>query len=228
MTSAISVPRSVSTWTALRDPAALVGQPSGRSPNASWPLARDAARSGARSSSGPRRQERADGRRGRGTRPRCGGIENAASSASMRDDGVGVAALPGVDVPLDELAHRARRRACAASPAGSRSGRSSSTALRARCSALLTEATRRLQGVGHLGGREAQHLAQDQHRPLARRQPLQRRDERQLDALALLVAGLRRGVAVVQPELLVGVRARATPSRPAASRDRRAGRRTGP
>ena len=41
-------------------------------------------------------------------------------------------------------------------------------------------------------GRVAEHLAQDQRRALVGRQVLERGDERQLDALALLVAGLRR------------------------------------
>jgi hypothetical protein len=37
-------------------------------------------------------------------------------------------------------------------------------------------------------GREAEHIPHQQHRPLVRRQVLQRGDERQLDALVLVVA----------------------------------------
>src|SRR5207248_5097570 len=48
--------------------------------------------------------------------------------------------------------------------------------------------------------------AQDQDRALARGQALQRRDERQLDALAALVASLGTGDAVLEPQQLVGVR----------------------
>ena len=58
--------------------------------------------------------------------------------------------------------------------------------------------------LGDLLRREAEHLAQDQHRALRGGQVLERRDERQLDALALLVARLRGGVAL--REAGVGVR----------------------
>ena len=73
------------------------------------------------------------------------------------------------------------------------SGSRSSTVLRARWSALLTAATVVSSDLGDLRGREAEHLAQDQHRALVRRQVLERRDERQLDALALLVGRTGRG-----------------------------------
>ena len=59
-----------------------------------------------------------------------------------------------------------------------------SIALRARCSALLTEAADVPSCYGRLGRGEAEHLAQDQRRPLQRGQVLQRRDEGELDALA--------------------------------------------
>jgi hypothetical protein len=58
--------------------------------------------------------------------------------------------------------------------------------LRARCSELLTDA-RGLERLGDLAGRESEDLAQNEHRALARGQVLERGDERQLDALALLV-----------------------------------------
>ena len=50
-----------------------------------------------------------------------------------------------------------------------------------------------VERLRHLVRREAEHLAQDQHRALVRGQVLERRDERQLDALAQLVA--RAGLA---------------------------------
>ena len=52
---------------------------------------------------------------------------------------------------------------------------------------------------------EAQDLAHDQHGPLVGRQELQRRDEGQLDRLALLVAGVGRVEAVLHGEGLVRV-----------------------
>ena len=45
--------------------------------------------------------------------------------------------------------------------------------------------------VGDLGGREAEHLEQQQRRPLVARQVLQGGDEGELDGLALLVARVR-------------------------------------
>ena len=57
-----------------------------------------------------------------------------------------------------------------------------------------------------LGGREAEHVAQDQRRALARGQVLERRDERQLDALALLVPSLRPDPPVRDPRHPVGQR----------------------
>jgi hypothetical protein len=55
---------------------------------------------------------------------------------------------------------------------------------------------RRVKLLGHLGRGEAEHLAQDQRRPLQRGQVLQRRDERELDALAGQVVRLGRDVGV--------------------------------
>ena len=52
----------------------------------------------------------------------------------------------------------------------------------------------RIEQLRHLGGFPVQHLAEDQHRPLARRQVLQRRDEREADRLARLRHG--RGIAL--------------------------------
>ena len=80
--------------------------------------------------------------------------------------------------------------------------------------------------------REAEHLAQDQHGALARRQVLERGDERQLDALALLVARLGRRLAVADAVALVRVRLQPDGStsgvaRPVARAGRRAPRSIG-
>ena len=48
-----------------------------------------------------------------------------------------------------------------------------------------------VENLGHLGGGELEHLAQDQDRALDGRQVLQRRHEGQLDALPLGIPGLR-------------------------------------
>ena len=53
---------------------------------------------------------------------------------------------------------------------------------------------------------ESEHLAEDEHRALPRRQVLQCRDEGKLDGLALLVASLGRRVAVRDAQPLVRVR----------------------
>ena len=55
---------------------------------------------------------------------------------------------------------------------------------------------RRIKLIGHLGRGEAEHIAQDQRRPLGRRQVLQRRDVRELDGLAGKVVRLGRDVGV--------------------------------
>ena len=48
------------------------------------------------------------------------------------------------------------------------------------------------QRFGHLAGAELEHVAQDQHGALPRWQVLERGDERELDGLVLLVAGVDR------------------------------------
>ena len=53
--------------------------------------------------------------------------------------------------------------------------------------------------------REAEHIAQDERRPLARRQVLQGRDERQLERLAALEASLGARRPVCDPDRLIGV-----------------------
>ena len=116
-------------------------------------------------------------------------------------DGVDVAALPGVHVAADDgadglVAERAQRRLLALAR-----------------QALLQRAARALQGavdrrhrglerLRHLGRAEAEHLAQQQHRALPRRQALDGRDQRQLERLALLVAGLRTRRVGLDPDAL--------------------------
>ena len=155
--------------------------------------------------------------------PGRGGIASDRVLGQHRHDRVDVAALPGVDVALDDRAHLARRRARAASPAGcaraaARRPPCGRAAARCRPRPRSSRASRRPPR------REAQHVAQDQHRALARRQVLQRGDERELDRLALLVAGLGPGAAVRDLERSSGT-ARPRPTRPAARRARRADRR---
>ena len=121
-----------------------------------------------------------------------------------RDDRVDVAALPRVDVRLDDLAHTlvAERAQCL---------------LLAVRRQLLVDALvgalqdtvdsrrRSLERLGDLCRREAEHVAQNQHCPLARGQVLQRGHEREVDALALLVAPLRRGQAVSYGGVRIGL-----------------------
>ena len=104
-------------------------------------------------------------------------------------------------MPRSRSSPSARRVAC-----WLRSGSRSSTVLWARCSALETAAAEVSSASAISAGREAEHVAQDQHRALARGQVLERRDERELDALALLVARLGAGAAVRDPRHPVGQR----------------------
>jgi hypothetical protein len=52
---------------------------------------------------------------------------------------------------------------------------------------------------------EAEDVAKDEHGALTRRQMLERGDERELDALALLVAGLGARAPVLQSDAIVGI-----------------------
>jgi hypothetical protein len=65
---------------------------------------------------------------------------------------------------------------------------------------------RRPERLRDLLGGETEHLPKNEHGALPRREVLERRDERQLDGLALLVASLGRGIAVLDAERLVRVR----------------------
>ena len=75
----------------------------------------------------------------------------------------------------------------------------------ARCSALSTPGGVVSSAAGRLARREAEHVAEDEHGALARRQVLERRDEGELDALALLVARLRTGEPVLEAQPLIGI-----------------------
>ena len=122
-----------------------------------------------------------------------------------RDDRRHVAAFHRVGIALSDRLHlplpeRPQRRLLALF----------GKAIRERLARALQRAVhgrdRRAERLGDLAGGEAEHLAHDQHRTLPRRQQLQGGDERQLDALALLVARRGRQRAVGEPELHVGVR----------------------
>jgi hypothetical protein len=119
--------------------------------------------------------------------------------------GVDVAAPHGVHVALDHLAQ-----ALVAQRAQGRLLRALGQALVDRPAGALQGAVdrrdRRLERLGDLLPREAQHLAQDERGALVGRQVLQRCHEGELDALASLVARLGSRAPVDEPELLVGIR----------------------
>jgi hypothetical protein len=62
-----------------------------------------------------------------------------------------------------------------------------------------------VERLGDLAGGEAEHVAEDQCGALCGWKVLDSHDERQLDALALLVAGLRRGEPLLEAQLLIRV-----------------------
>ena len=134
----------------------------------------------------------------------------------QRGDRADVAALPGGDELADQHAQalvpeRAQRRLLALA------GEALVDGLVRALERAVDRGGRRLQRLGDLGAREAEHLAEDQHRALARGQVLERGDERELDALALLVgeagvAGRARPTAarrhrLAEPVVRVGGRA---------------------
>ena len=129
------------------------------------------------------------------------------SSASS----VSIATTPSMSPRSNRSAKRVTiSRSCGESGSGARSrtaGRASSAA-RARWSALLTEASLRLEHLGDLGGAQPEHVAQHEHRALARGQVLEAGDERERDRLAQLVARLRAGRGVgdaLQQRVRVGL-----------------------
>ena len=121
------------------------------------------------------------------------------------EDGVDVPVLPGLHVTVHEapealVPERPQRRLLA--PLGQ--------PLVHRPVCALENAVdgvgRRVERLTDLRGGEAEDVAKDQHRPLPRRQVLERRDKRQLDALALLVARVGRGKPAVGFVGRIGVR----------------------
>src|SRR5437588_7997911 len=85
------------------------------------------------------------------------------------------------------------------------SGTRSSIAARARCIALFTDATLVSSISAVSFAEKPENLAEDQHGTLVRRKVLERGDEGELDALATLVARVRRGQTVLDTEHLVGI-----------------------
>ena len=143
-----------------------------------------------------------------------------------RDDGVDVGALPGVDEALDDLAQalvvqRAEQRLLAAL------GKPLVHRLVGALQRAVDPGRRRLERLGDLARREAEHVAEDEHGALTRRQVLERRDEGELDALALLVPRLRAGEPFLEAERSHPDRAAPRRSRPGARPGRRGGRRRG-
>ena len=168
------------------------------------------ARPGRRASASRARAGSARRKAATASRPRyqvgIGGIAMRGVVGEHGDQRVDVAALPGGDEARRRSRAARRRRARAAWPAGCARAAARRRVLWARCSALYDRGGRRLERVGRPRGPEKpEHVAQDQHGALARRQVLQRGDERQLDALALLVARLGPGDAVAEAQALVGV-----------------------
>ena len=103
--------------------------------------------------------------------------------AQERRERLHVVPLERVDVAVEQRALHRRRRARRVSAS------SISDGLEGRARALQGAVHRRDRGVeqlGHLGRLPAQDLSEDQHRPLPRRQVLQRGHEREPDRLARL------------------------------------------
>src|SRR4029453_8089587 len=109
-----------------------------------------------------------------------------------RDHRLDVAPLHRVDVVIDYLpqalvADRTQRRLLALL------GYALPDRLAGALQGTVHRGDGRLERLGDLAGRKAEHIALEQDGTLVGRQMLERRDERQLHALALLVASLRRG-----------------------------------
>ena len=119
--------------------------------------------------------------RGPAARARTAASTCVASSCSSEVSDVQVVALERVDVAGEQLALRVVERARVRRR---RRARLAASVARARCSALLTDATVVSSSSATSLGLPAQDLAQDQHRPLAGRQVLQRGDEGEPDRLA--------------------------------------------
>jgi hypothetical protein len=136
--------------------------------------------------------------------PGYGGIANVASSARRAR----IAATSPLSKAFTKRSTRFRTRASPRERTVAcwlRFGRRLSEALRARWSALFTEATVVARNHRDLLGGKAEDISQDEHRALLGRQLLQRCDERQLYGLAPLVAGIGRAGPVLDSQPLIGV-----------------------
>ena len=133
-----------------------------------------------RRSRGKARDPGAPTQRGCGRHPQLASSRSSATSPSM-------SACPNTSTyRLQQLAlGRIRRRTCAV-----REGAASIVA-RARCSALLTDATVDSRSSATSGRGPAEHVAEDQDRALATGQLLDRAQQRQLHPLAHRVARRR-------------------------------------
>ena len=121
-----------------------------------------------------------------------------------RRERVDVAALPSIDVAIDDRPHRLvsqRAQRGLLALLGDALGDRRARALQG----TVDRRDRRLQRLGDLGCGEAEHLALDQHSALGRGQVLESRDKRQLHALAALVAGMRSRESVLHAQDFVRV-----------------------
>ena len=123
----------------------------------------------------------------------------------QRRERIDVVALPGVYVAVDDatqggVVERPQRRLLVLL------GQALVDGLVGALQGAVDRGGRCLEYLGGFARRETEHVTEDQHRPLSRRQVLQRGDEGELDALAQLIARVGRGVPVPQPEPLVGDR----------------------
>ena len=125
-----------------------------------------------------------------------GGIAKVASTHEHRHHRVDVAALPRGDVALDTRAGRRRRARGRLLLAAL--GQYVVDGLPRPLESAVDRRGGRVERLRDLARREPEHFPQDQHRPLARGQMLERHDERELDALPLLVPRLGRGMAVLE------------------------------
>ena len=170
-------PSSVSTISPYGRAIARLRRPGGSSRRRAdrwhaWRRAGGAGRAGRRGRRGSGRWRRALVLEGLGRHREPGVV------GEQRDDALHVAALDRVGEAADQLA-LARRSSAGARARGSRGG---SRVVERRPGALqraLDRSFAACRASRHLGRAEAEHVAQHEHRPLSRRQELQRGHERQ-------------------------------------------------
>jgi len=136
--------------------------------------------------------------------PRVWGHGERRILGQQSDDPVHVSALERVDEALDDLAHafvaeRAQSRLL--TPFGHPLVHGSTGALERTVHGWDGHSER----PRDLLGGETKDLTENEHCPLSRRQALNGRNERELDRLALLVAGLGCRIALFEAQHLVGV-----------------------